>query len=85
MKATISHNLTNTELLKALTALADDSGIGEELLKAVRRKTASIDDTPKEPMHPATRHLYRAMQAEFRKAEQDIMAYAEKISLHGRL
>lgn len=77
MKATIQHNLTPEELTKALAALADESEIGEPLLKAIRAK--SIDDTPKEPRHRATQELYRMLQGEFAKAAADIEEYAERM------
>ena len=77
MKATIKHNLSQEDLTKALAALADESEIGEELLKAVKAK--SIDDTPKEPRHRAARELYRMLQGEFDKAAADIEKYAEEI------
>ncbi len=85
MKATIEHNLSDEELVKALTALADESEIGEALLKAVKAKTCACDDTPKEPRYPAMRHLYRIFMAEHQKAMKDIEQYAENIIMHGGL
>lgn len=77
--AKISHNLTDEELVKALTALAEQSDIGEELLKAVKARTSAIDDTPKEPRDTALRHLYRLFMAEHQKAIKDIERYAKEI------
>lgn len=78
MKATIQHNLSDAELVKALAALADESEIGEPLLKAIRAK--NIDTEPKEPRHRATKELYRMLQGEFAKAARDIQAYAGEIT-----
>jgi len=77
MSATISHNLDDEELIKALAALADDSGISEELQKAIRRK--ACDDEPKEPRHPAMRHLYRLFLRQHQEALRDIERYAQQI------
>ena len=80
MRATISHNLSTEELTKALAALADESQIGEALLKAVAAKTSAIDCEPKEPRDPAMRHLYRLLVAENRRAMDDITRYAAEIA-----
>lgn len=77
--AKIEHNLTEEELIKALTALAEQSEIGEELLKAVKART-SVDDTPKEPRHSALRHVYRLFMLEHVKAMQDIERYARELT-----
>lgn len=78
--AKIEHNLTDEELVKALTALADESDIGEQLLKAVKARTCACDDTPKEPRYPAMRHLYRKMMQMDRDARKDIERYAREIT-----
>lgn len=83
MNLTAEHNLTEEELVKALRGLADAEGIAEDLVKALRR--GSIDDTPKVPKHPATRHLYDHLMAEFRQAAEDIERYAQAIQEHGSL
>lgn len=72
------HNLSPEELKKALHGLAEAEGISEELQKALR-KTAACDDTPKLPQQPAVRHIYKAMLAEFGKANADIERYAAQI------
>ena len=78
MRLIASHNLDEEELLKALTALADSSGIGEELQKAIKRK--ACDDTPKEPRHPAMRHIYRQFLQLHQEAARDIERYAKEIT-----
>jgi hypothetical protein len=75
--ASIQHNLDDTELCRALAALADSSGIGEELHKAIKRK--DCDDEPKEPRHPAMRHLYRQFLNLHQEAARDIERYAREI------
>jgi len=82
VKATVNHNLTDEQLIKALAALADSSGIGEELQKAIKAKTAKCacdDQTPREPRHPAVRHLYHQFLRQFDEANRDIERYAREI------
>ena len=73
----VSHNLTEEELVKALSALADSSGIGEELQKAIKAK--ACDDTPKEPRYSAMRHLYQLFLQMNQEAARDIERYAREI------
>lgn len=83
MNLTAEHNLTPEELAKALYALAEAEGVSEELAKAIGRPRA-CDETPKEPQHPAPRHLYHLLQQEFTKAIRDIERYAREMQM-GRL
>ena len=80
--AKISHNLTDNQLIKALAALADSSGIGEELQKAIKAKTSKCacdDQAPREPRRPAVRHLYHQFLRQFDEANRDIERYAREI------
>lgn len=77
MKLTASHNLNDAELVTALTALSDSSGIGEDLRKAIKAK--ACDDTPKEPRYSAMRHLYQLFLQMNQEAARDIERYAREI------
>ena len=79
-RATIEHNLSESELVSALTALATSAEIGEELQKAIKAKLRpAVDLEPKEPRHPAMRHLYRLFLQQFEEANRDIERYAAEI------
>jgi len=76
MQLSVEHNLTNEELRKAISGMAIGSGIEQEVLETFLKACRGCDDTPKEPRTRAMRELYAAMQAEFRKAKEDILRYA---------
>lgn len=63
----VKHNLQPEELQKAITALAESSGIADQVVEALQ-KAKACDDTPKTPSEPAMRELYQRFQAEFHKA-----------------
>lgn len=75
---TAEHNLTPDELSKALATLADAEDISEELVKAIKKKSA-CDDTPKEPRQPAVREAYHLFQRECDKALYDIERYIKEM------
>lgn len=79
MEITAEHNLLPEELSKALHGIAEAEGIAEDLVKALR-KTSACDETPKLPRDKAIRHLYEMLQAEFSRANRDIMEYAAEIA-----
>lgn len=66
-KLTIKHNLQPEELRKAITAMAESSGIADQVIETLQ-KAKACDDAPKEPQELAMRELYRRFQAEFHKA-----------------
>ena len=79
-RATVHHNLSEEDLIKTLTALATSAEIGEELQKAIKAKLRpSVDLEPKEPRHPAIRHLYRLFLQQFEEANRDIEGYVKEI------
>ena len=80
MQLNIEHNLTDTELRKAITGMAIGSGIEQEVLETLLKACKGFDDTPKEPRTRAMRELYAAMQAGFRKAKEDILRYADVLT-----
>lgn len=79
MELKVEHNLTEEELTKALTGMAAASGIEEELVKALKQRSA-CDNTPKVPRTRAMKELYHRMQAEFHAAQQDIERYHQEIA-----
>lgn len=79
MQITAEHNLSPTELSKALHGIAEAEGITEELVKALK-KTGACDLTPKLPKDKAIRQIYDMLTAEFAKAAADVQMYAEEIA-----
>ena len=66
-KLTVRHNLQPEELRKAITAMADASGISDQVVETLQ-KASACDDTPKTPKEAAMRGLYHRFQAEYHKA-----------------
>lgn len=66
-KLSVTHNLQPEQIRKAITSLAEASGIADQVFEDLQ-KAKACDDTPKEPKEPAMRELYRRFQAEFHKA-----------------
>jgi len=82
MNISASHNLNDTDLRKALAAIAIGSSIENELLETLSKAIGcSCDDkVPKTPKHKAIREIYDAMLREFGLASRDIVAYAGEIA-----
>ncbi len=75
----VEHNLTDDELHKAITGLAEASDISEAVIETLQ-KARNCDDTPKEPRYAAPREMYRRFRSEFKSAIRDIAGYADNLS-----
>lgn len=71
MRLTARHNLTDAELVKALSGLAASEGIAGQLGQALLK--AACDCGPREPRDPAVRHLLEQFRDLYRKARRDLL------------